>query len=174
MTRSGTRRRRATAEQQALAEQWLLRTGRAATGPSIAELAPHVKVTGKPDALELQAFARLVRLGQVPTAAAVRGEMVAVLQSQERRRRVKQTRQQVLADVGATGLDAARYVQGYRDQHAVGPTWTDLRRHTGWPREVVDEALRLLRREGWLDFDDQPGSLRPGPSFDDALVSGAS
>jgi len=63
-----TPRRRPTDEQRRLAEQWLAQTGRAVTAEAVAELAPHVRVTGKPEPHEVQAFARLVRRGQVPTA----------------------------------------------------------------------------------------------------------
>src|SRR5664280_649141 len=72
-----TPRRRPTAEQRQLAGQWLAQTGRAVTAEAVAELAPHVRVTGKPEPHEVQAFARLVRRGQVPTAGAVRGEMAS-------------------------------------------------------------------------------------------------
>src|SRR5664280_1657970 len=65
-----TPRRRPTAEQRQLAGQWLAQTGRAVTAEAVAELAPHVRVTGKPEPHEVQAFARLVRRGQVPTAGA--------------------------------------------------------------------------------------------------------
>ena len=94
-----TPRRLPTAEQRQLAGQWLAQTGRAVTAEAVAELAPHVRVTGKPEPHEVQAFARLVRRGQVPTAGAVRGEM-------------------------ASRSAAA----------------------------------------GWLAYDDEPGSLRPGPA----------
>ncbi len=165
MTRSRTRRRRATNEQRALAERWLIRTGRPVTPEAVDELAPHVRTTGRAELLELQAFARLVRLGQVPTAAAVRGEMVAIGQSHDRRARLAQTRHQVLTDLSVAGHAAADFVQDYRAQHDTGPTWNQLRQHTGWPRDLVDETVRRLRAAGWLDFDDQPGSLRSGRAF---------
>jgi hypothetical protein len=47
------------------------------TAEAVAELAPHVRVTGKTEPHEVQAFARLVRRGQVPTAGAVHGEMAS-------------------------------------------------------------------------------------------------
>jgi hypothetical protein len=37
-----------------------------------------LRVTGRPELPEVQAFARLVRLGQVPTRGAVQGEMVSL------------------------------------------------------------------------------------------------
>src|SRR5664280_274027 len=94
-----TPRRRTTEEQRQLAEQWLTQTGRAVTAEAVAELAPHVRVTGKPEPHEVQAFARLVRRGQVPTATPSR--------------------------LGPHSRSAAA---------------------------------------GWLAYDDEPGSLRPGPA----------
>src|SRR5450756_1520086 len=51
-----TPRRRPTDEQRQLAGQWLAQTGRAVTAEAVAELAPHVRVTGKPEPHEVQAY----------------------------------------------------------------------------------------------------------------------
>ena len=66
---------------------------------AVAELAPHVRVTGKPEPHEVQAFARLVRRGQVPTGGCgPRRDGVAV----GRRRPVQYTKtmQRTIAKVG--------------------------------------------------------------------------
>ena len=109
-----TPRRRTTAEQRQLAEQWLAQTGRAVTAEAVAELAPHVRVTGKPEPHEVQAFARLVRRGQVPTAGAVQGEMASRSASAARRRQLEKTRAATVEDLTGTGRAAAAYVRGYR------------------------------------------------------------
>jgi DNA-binding IclR family transcriptional regulator len=55
-------------------------------------------------------------------------------------------------------------VAAHRERTGAGPSWSDLRRHTGWPREITDGLLGKLREAGWLAYDDEPGSLRPGPA----------
>jgi hypothetical protein len=158
------RRKRTTDEQRALAAQWLARTGREATPEAVEELAPHVRVTGKPELREVQAFTRLVRLGQVPTPGAVRGEMTSLAASETRRRALKQSRTAALDDLASTGRATAAYVAAHRERTGAGPSWAELRRHTGWPREITDGLLGKLREAGWLTYDDEPGSLRPGPA----------
>jgi hypothetical protein len=159
-----TPRRRPTDEQRQLAGQWLAQTGRAVTAEAVAELAPHVRVTGKPAPHEVQAFARLVRRGQVPTAGAVQGEMASRSASAARRRQLETTLAATVADLTGTGPAAAAYVRGYRERTGHGPSWGELRRQAGWPREVTDEMMTRLRAAGWLAYDDEPGSLRPGPA----------
>jgi hypothetical protein len=158
------RRKRTTDEQRALAAQWLARTGREATPEAVEELAPHVRTTGRPELAELQAFVRLVRLGQVPTPGAVRGEMASLAASEARRRALKVAKAAVLDDLEATGRATAAYVAAHRERTGAGPSWAELRRHTGWPREITDGLLGKLREAGWLTYDDEPGSLRPGPA----------
>jgi hypothetical protein len=158
------RRKRTTDAQRQLAAQWLARTGREVTPAAVEELARHVRMTGRPELAEVQAFARLVRLGQVPTPAAVRGEMVSLAASAARRRALKQARATVLDDLEGTGREAAAYVAAHRERTGAGPSWAELRRHTGWPREITDGLLGKLREAGWLTYDDEPGSLRPGPA----------
>src|SRR5450759_4030772 len=97
-----TPRRRPTDEQRRLAGQWLAQTGRAVTAEAVAELAPHVRVTGKPAPHEVQAFARLVRRGQVPTAGAVQGEM-ASRSASAGRRQLEKTRAATVEDLTGTG-----------------------------------------------------------------------
>src|SRR5450756_2075709 len=116
-----TPRRRPTAEQRLLAEQWLAQTGRAVTTAAVAELAPHVRVTGKPEPHEVQAFARLVRRGQVPTAGAVQGEMASRSAGVARRRQLEKTRAATVEDLTGTGAAAAAYVRGYRERTGHGP-----------------------------------------------------
>jgi hypothetical protein len=130
----------------------------------VAELAPHVRVTGKPAPHEVQAFARLVRRGQVPTAGAVRGEMASRSAGAARRRQLEKTRAATVEDLTGTGPAAAAYVRGYRERTGHGPSWGELRRQAGWPREVTDNLMPRLRAAGWLAYDDEPGSLRPGPA----------
>ncbi|MBW3656201.1 MAG: hypothetical protein KY444_08835 [Gemmatimonadetes bacterium] len=129
------------------------------------ELAPHVKVTGEVDLVEVQAFARLVRLGQVPTEAAVAGEMAALQAHELRRRRGDQARRDVPADLMASGREAARYVQDVRDRTGHGPSWAQLGEHAGWSRSAGNAMIVQLRQAGWLRYDRQPGSLRAGPAF---------
>ena len=159
-----TPRRRPTDEQRQLAGQWLAQTGRAVTAEAVAELAPHVRVTGKPEPHEVQAFARLIRRGQVPTAGAVRGEMASRSAGAARRRQLEKTRADTVEDLTGTGQAAAAYVRGYRERTGHGPSWGELGRHAGWPREVTDGLMTRLRAAGWLAYDDEPGSLRPGPA----------
>src|SRR5450759_2399820 len=159
-----TPRRRPTDEQRRLAGQWLAQTGRAVTAEAVAELAPHVRVTGKPAPHEVQAFARLVRPGQVPTGGAVQGEMASRSASAARRRQLEKTRAATAEDLTGTGPVAAAYVRGYRERTGHGPSWGELRRHAGWPREVTDGLMPRLRAAGWLAYADEPGSLRPGPA----------
>jgi hypothetical protein len=130
----------------------------------VAELAPHVRVTGKPEPREVQAFARLVRRGQVPTAGAVQGEMASRSAGAARRRQLEKTRATTVEDLTGTGPAAAAYVRGYRERTGHGPSWGELRRQADWPREVTDELMTRLRAAGWLDYNDEPGSLRPGPA----------
>src|SRR5450756_2763765 len=156
-----TPRRRPTDEQRQLAGQWLAQTGRAVTAEAVAELAPHVRVTGKPEPHEVQAFARLVRRGQVPTAGAVQGEMASRSAGVARWRQLEKTRAATVEDLTGTGPAAAAYVRGYRERTGHGPSWGELRRYAGWPREVTDNLMPRLRAAGWLAYDDEPGSLRP-------------
>jgi hypothetical protein len=158
------RRKRTTDAQRRLAAQWLARAGREVTPAGVEELAPHVRMTGRPEMPEIQAFARLVRLGQVPTPGAVRGEMVSLAAADARRRALKQAKAAVLDDLEGTGRAVAAYVAAYRERTGAGPSWADLRRHTGWPREITDGLMGKLREAGWLAYDDEPGSLRPGPA----------
>jgi hypothetical protein len=123
-----------------------------------------VRMTGRPELPEIQAFARLVRLGQVPTRGAVQGEMVSLAAADARRRALKQARAAVLEDLEGTGRAAAAYVAAHRERTGAGPSWADLRRHTGWPREITDSLMGKLRGAGWLAYDDEPGSLRAGPA----------
>lgn len=112
----------------------------------------------------MQAFARLVRLGQVPTAAAVRGEMTALQAHDARRKRLKEATRSAMEDLSQAGSAAARYVQECRDGTGQGPSWLELGRHLGWQRETVQALMPRLRDAGWVMYDDQPGSLRPGPA----------
>jgi hypothetical protein len=166
------RRTRTTDAQRQLAAQWLTRTGREVTPARVEELAPHVRMTGRPELAEVAAFARLVRLGQVPTPGAVRGEMASLAASATRRRALKQAKAAVLEDLEATGRAAAAYVAAYRQRTGAGPSWSDLRRHTGWSREITDALLGKLRQAGWLTYDDEPGSLRPGSAAAAAAETG--
>src|SRR5664280_3018635 len=59
---------------------------------------------------------------------------------------------------------AAHVGRGYRERTGHGPSWGELRRYAGWPREVTNNLLPRLRAAGWLAYDDEPGSLRPGPA----------
>lgn len=164
---SGRKRRpkRATAEQRSSAERWLARLGREVIPEAVAQLAPHVKVTGEVDLVEVQAFARLVRLGQVPTEAAVAGQIAAVQAHELRRRREEQAQRDVPADLTTIGREAARYVQDVRDRTGHGPSWGQLSEHAGWSRAAGNAMIVQLRQAGWLRYDRQPGSLRAGPAF---------
>jgi hypothetical protein len=166
------RRKRTTDAQRELAAQWLTRTGREVTPVAVEELAPHVQMTGRPKLAEVAAFARLVRLGQVPTRGAVQGEMVSLAAADARRRALKQAKAAVLDDLEGAGRAAAAYVAAHRERTGAGPSWAALRRHTGWPREITDGLMGKLRDAGWLAYDDEPGSLRPGPAAASAAGTG--
>jgi hypothetical protein len=125
------RRKRTTDAQRELAAQWLTRTGREVTPVAVEELAPHVQMTGRPKLAEVAAFARLVRLGQVPTRGAVQGEMVSLAAADARRRALKQAKAAVLDDLEGAGRAAAAYVAAHRERTGAGPSWAALRRHTG-------------------------------------------
>src|SRR5664280_3889105 len=118
-----TPRRRTTDEQRRLAGQWLAQTGRAVTAEAVAELAPHVRVTGKPEPHKVQAFARLVRRGQVPTAGAVQGEMASRSAGAARRRQLEKTRAAATPSRLGTGPARSSYVRGYRERTGHGPSW---------------------------------------------------
>ena len=84
--------------------------------------------------------------------------------SAARRRQLEKTRAATVDDLTGTGPAAAAYVRGYRERTGHGPSWGELRRHAGWPRQVTDNLMPRLRAAGWLAYDDEPGSLRPGPA----------
>lgn len=73
------------------------------TPEAVEELAAHVRTTGKPELREIQAFARLVRLGQVPTKGAVEGEMAALAATEARRQKLKGARRAVVEDLDGAG-----------------------------------------------------------------------
>jgi len=52
------------------------------------------------------------------------------------------TRAATVDDLTGTGRAAAAYVRGYRERTGHGPSWGELRRHAGWPREVTDDRER--------------------------------
>jgi len=161
-----------------MATGWLVRLGVPVTEEAVALVAPHVDVGGERTLLETQAFARLVRLGQAPTAAAVRGEAAALEVSQARRRQLKEeskATETVELDVPVAGEQAARFVAQRLELTGTGPSWGELREHMGWPsRPVTLRALRLLQNAGWLTSTPEEGSLRPGPLYNppgrDSLV----
>ena len=65
------------------------------------------------------------------------------------------TRAATVDDLTGTGRAAAAYVRGYRERTGHGPSWGELRRHAGWPREVTDNLMPRLRAAGWLAYDDE-------------------
>lgn len=165
MARPARRRRRGCDEQRQLAEDWLRRLGRPVTAEAIEVLAPHVRLEGKPELIELQAFARLVRRGQVPTAAGVRGEVAAQLAREERVRRQQDQLHAVVAELETFGRAVATEVSQYRAREGRSPTWRELGRSRGWSQEVLEKVMARLCVAGWVTYDPQPGSLRPGPAF---------
>lgn len=70
--------------------------------------------------------------------------------------------------------DVARWVASFRQVHQAGPTWAQTARQVRpdlWGtdfsaadrRWYVDTLIRMMRRDGWLTFDNRAkGSLRPG------------
>lgn len=127
---------------------------------AIEQLAPHVRLDGRPDQREVQAFARLVRLGQVPTAAAVSGEMAAMQEHEARRDRLAR----LLDDASRVGREVAAYVHQHQQSHGDSPAWQQVAHHMGWPQGAADQIMPKLRQAGWITYDRQPRSLRLGPA----------
>lgn len=159
------RRRSASEEQRQLAEGWLRRLGRPVSPEAIESLAPHVKLEGKPELIEIQAFTRLIRLGQVPTGASVKGEMAALQAHQARLHRQKEQVRAVADAMEVFGEAVATRVAEHRAEAGRSPTWKELRRRVGWSQEVLEDVMPRLRTAGWVTYDPQPGSLRPGPAY---------
>lgn len=165
MTEPARGRARASPAQRLAAKGWLHRLGQPTSPAAVAALAPFVRVDGQPELVEVQAFARLVRLGQVPTAAAVRGQVLSLQASTARRAQLKEQVRSAADDLPAAGRLAAQYVQEHRARTGTGPSWLQLGRHTGWSKAVVQTLMPRLRDAGWLVYDDQPSSLTAGPTF---------
>lgn len=67
----------------------------------------------------------------------------------------------------------AALVAAYHAHHGYGPSWAEfgqqarpeLARYSPAERRAyADRLIRTLARGGWLAYDDQPGSLAPGPA----------
>lgn len=151
-----------------LAGGWLRRLGRPVTPEAIEALAPHVKLEGKPELIEVQAFARLVRLGQVPTAASVKGEVAAQQAHEARLRRQNDQVRAVVDALERFGEAVATAVSQHRVSAGRSPTWRELGRSFGWSQQVLEDVMPQLRAAGWITYDSQPGSLRPGATYHDS------
>lgn len=164
------RRVRGSPEQAELAERWLRRTGREVTPQAVEELAPHVRLEGRPELLEVRAFARLVRLGQVPTPGAVQAEMAALTARDAQRRRLRDTAAPVTSDteLPTVGRAAADFARQHRERTGSGPPWSAVAGHLGLTRDQAQSVMRRLHDAGWLVYNDEPGSLRPGPAAHEA------
>ncbi|PZS16197.1 MAG: hypothetical protein DLM57_11225 [Pseudonocardiales bacterium] len=88
--------------------------------------------------------------------------------------------------VASVGPAVARVIAIYRAQHGRGPSWSDLgqelavgearvlppppaeastRLAVAWNRAAASAAMPMLRAAGWVEYDRQPHSLRPGPRW---------
>jgi hypothetical protein len=114
----------------------------------------------RPD--DQRAARRLVQWAQVPTHAAVVGEVrnhqAWQVADQERQRRLPHL-------IERDGALVARFVADFRRRHGRGPSWGTVRRQMrhAWRVNDGDHILRALVREGWLVDTGEPGSLAPGP-----------
>ncbi len=71
--------------------------------------------------------------------------------------------------VSGRGERVARWVEGYREEHGHGPSWSAVAGAFGWPprqapdHDVTHEVFRLLAEDGWLTGFGVPFGLRSGP-----------
>jgi hypothetical protein len=113
----------------------------------------------RPD--DQRAARQLLELGQCPTPAGVRGQLLntATHRAAEAAREAR-----VLPLVDTLGPTVARTVAGYAQRHGHLPGWwypkRKLRQH--WRRGDGDTLLRCLLAAGWLENGAEPGTLRPG------------
>jgi hypothetical protein len=112
------------------------------------------KGPGRP--LPVQVAAWLAGRGTSPTPAAIEGRIREVTGSAERRTRL-------LASLD--GAAAAAFVAAFWAEHGQGPTWAEVARAMGWPRNSAELAIPQLARQGWLTPGgrDEPRSLQAGP-----------
>jgi hypothetical protein len=109
-----------------------------------------------------RAARRLIENAQVPTEAAVAGEVrnahAQQVADQERERRIAPL-------VEAHGGLVARFVADFRRRHQRGPSWRTVRLHMRhqWRQCDGDSIIRAMVTAGWLVDSGRPGSLAPGP-----------
>jgi hypothetical protein len=129
----------------------------------LAALAPTTKTagtTGTPQPAAEVAVRLLLGRGQVPTAAAVVGQVASFDQRKAATAAREQRRKQLLS---SDGPRAATLVNEHWQAHGHGPTWRELGRAMGWPSGEVALTVRALAKAGWLTVGSEARSLRPGP-----------
>ena len=125
-----------------------------------AALAPTAESAETPRPVAELAVRLLLGRGQVPTAAAVAGQLATFDQRKAAMAAREQRRKQLQS---SDGPRAATLVAGHWQAHGRGPTWRELGRAIGWPQREVALTVRALAKAGWLTVGDEPRSLRPGP-----------
>jgi hypothetical protein len=93
----------------------------------------------------VQAFTRLVRVGQVPTPAAVCGEMTSLRPATPTAESSSRPGPASSTTSPAPGGRPQPPVAERRQRTERGSSWGDLRRYTGWPREITDDLMGQLR-----------------------------
>lgn len=111
------------------------------------------------------AVRRLLARAQVPTAAAVGGQLAALDQHQATVAAREYRRQSLRAPDSGEAARAATVVAEHWQAHGHGPTWRALGRAMRWPPLEVESIIRGLAGLGWLTIGEQPRSLQPGPNL---------
>ena len=126
-----------------------------------------MRTTGKPDVVEVQAFARLVRLGQTPT--------LMRLQARSKRRRLTRTGCSGSGKSGVRlcpswlaqsdlGNAVVAFVQSCWSEQGQGPTWGQVASRLGWAKPCAGAVVQGLVQAGRLEVGNEAASMRPGPA----------
>lgn len=65
----------------------------------------------------------------------------------------------------ADGERAAQWLAEYVADRGDGPTVHQIGRVMGWEPKLRWLVLKRLQMKGWVEFTDEPHSLRPGPAW---------
>jgi hypothetical protein len=125
-----------------------------------AALGPATQASRPPAEVAVRA---LLARAQVPTPAAVAGQLVAFDHHRAAVTAREQRRQARRAPDASEAARAATLVAEHWQVHGHGPTWRALGRAMGWPPLEVASTIRGLAALGWLTLGEAPRSLRPGP-----------
>jgi len=101
-----------------------------------------------------------VRRGITPTPPAVAG--LVADKAARRARRVQEAAEvaEIATRDGAAAAAAAAHIV---EDTGTGPTWTELRAATDWPRNAFRGIVPRLTQARWLTGTTEHRSLRPGP-----------